>query len=469
RARESEGGTAKSKKDSHHQNISSGKRSCYSKGQQASPCSLQDVGCVPVHPGMHSSYRMDMAECTCAVGLCHWDCQEGMDGCLSDTSCLWFQLLARAYWGNVDLGLRESQKGMSWRKVKKMSQKNCMRARAKQKDGCERSEASALSPAAEEEPFSWPGPKTLHLRRTSLGFGFTLRHFIVYPPESAVQSSLKDEDCSGRGRQRNRLEPMDTIFVKQVKEGGPAHGAGLCTDAYLKGNEAYCGNAKNIPEPPPICYPRLEANVLAMAQLSEPPRSAETSCGDQCNKPGSPPDPAQCSQVPQTQTVVRVFNENIRTIVASPTSTAPHVTWAGPNHRTDDNQNASSKDSSSKRSKANVNSSPIGMDQSQQSPRTAELIGFPNNTCTDTTSTPCNRHTLTTAAAAAEPFPSATSPSPYTPSPPAATPSPCSPLQNIDWRNYTTYKDYIDNKRLYMYGSRTIQERLDSLRAASPS
>lgn len=31
------------------------------------------------------------------------------------------------------------------------------------------------------------------------------------------------------GRPRNRLEPMDTIFVKQVKEGGPAHGAGLCT------------------------------------------------------------------------------------------------------------------------------------------------------------------------------------------------------------------------------------------------
>lgn len=31
------------------------------------------------------------------------------------------------------------------------------------------------------------------------------------------------------GRQRNRLEPMDTIFVKQVKEGGPANEAGLCT------------------------------------------------------------------------------------------------------------------------------------------------------------------------------------------------------------------------------------------------
>lgn len=34
------------------------------------------------------------------------------------------------------------------------------------------------------------------------------------------------------GRQRNRLEPMDTIFVKQVKEGGPAHGAGLCTGTH---------------------------------------------------------------------------------------------------------------------------------------------------------------------------------------------------------------------------------------------
>lgn len=26
---------------------------------------------------------------------------------------------------------------------------------------------------------------------------------------------------------------MDTIFVKQVKEGGPAHGAGLCTGTHI--------------------------------------------------------------------------------------------------------------------------------------------------------------------------------------------------------------------------------------------
>lgn len=32
----------------------------------------------------------------------------------------------------------------------------------------------------------WPGPKTVMLKRTSQGFGFTLRHFIVYPPESAL-------------------------------------------------------------------------------------------------------------------------------------------------------------------------------------------------------------------------------------------------------------------------------------------
>ncbi|KAG5841558.1 hypothetical protein ANANG_G00167880 [Anguilla anguilla] len=69
------------------------------------------------------------------------------------------------------------------------------------------------------------------------GFGFTLRHFIVYPPESAVSSRLQEEDRGRRGRPRNRLEPMDTIFVKQVKEGGPAHGAGLCTgDRIVKVN-----------------------------------------------------------------------------------------------------------------------------------------------------------------------------------------------------------------------------------------
>ncbi|XP_049320258.1 rho GTPase-activating protein 23 isoform X2 [Astyanax mexicanus] len=156
------------------------------------------------------------------------------------------------------------------------------------------------------EGVAWKGPRTVVLQKNSQGFGFTLRHFIVYPPESALHTSLKDEENgNGKGNQRGRLEPMDTIFVKNVREKGPAHQAGLCTgdrlvkvngesvlgktysqvialiqnsesvlelsimpkdedvlqlaysqDAYLKGNEPYTGGARNLPEPPPISYTR---------------------------------------------------------------------------------------------------------------------------------------------------------------------------------------------------------------------
>lgn len=42
------------------------------------------------------------------------------------------------------------------------------------------------------ESFPWVGPKTVVLRKNSQGgYGFTLRHFIVYPPESAVHSNIK--------------------------------------------------------------------------------------------------------------------------------------------------------------------------------------------------------------------------------------------------------------------------------------
>ncbi|XP_073902011.1 rho GTPase-activating protein 23 isoform X3 [Castor canadensis] len=174
----------------------------------------------------------------------------------------------------------------------------------------------------------WQGPRTLLLHKSLQdGFGFTLRHFIVYPPESAVHCSLKEEENGSKGRSpgggpspRHRLEPMDTIFVKNVKGGGPAHRAGLRTgdrlvkvngesvigktysqvialiqnsedtlelsimpkdedilqlaysqDAYLKGNEPYSGEARSIPEPPPLCYPRktyaLPARVSAWATM----------------------------------------------------------------------------------------------------------------------------------------------------------------------------------------------------------
>ncbi|XP_051154617.1 uncharacterized protein LOC127276895 isoform X10 [Leptopilina boulardi] len=65
------------------------------------------------------------------------------------------------------------------------------------------------------------GPRTLLLRRSKNGFGFTLRHFIVYPPESCYMLP---------GHERTKIdEPMDTIFVKQVHSNSPAEEAGLRT------------------------------------------------------------------------------------------------------------------------------------------------------------------------------------------------------------------------------------------------
>ncbi|KAK5615013.1 hypothetical protein CRENBAI_007252 [Crenichthys baileyi] len=127
-------------------------------------------------------------------------------------------------------------------------------------DGIVSSDKSNLLPSAEVEAKSSQGPRTIVLQKNSQGFGFTLRHFIVYPPESTLHS-LKDEEngnLPGKGKdyeldpgletqhcmerksvecQRPCLEPMDTIFVKSVKENGPAQQAGLCTgDRLVKVN-----------------------------------------------------------------------------------------------------------------------------------------------------------------------------------------------------------------------------------------
>ncbi|XP_051266759.1 rho GTPase-activating protein 21 isoform X2 [Dicentrarchus labrax] len=500
-------------------------------------------GCKPVPLKDHPDLRdVDVnAEGCCSLspspssGGCPWARLAGVDGCLSEPYCLWFQLLARAYWGEVELGLTSPNRSVSWARLREASRKNCVRSRAKQKDGRDQSEASAMaSPGAEEEPFSWPGPKTLHLRRTSQGFGFTLRHFIVYPPESAVHNSLKDEENGSRGRQRNRLEPMDTIFVKQVKEGGPAHGAGLCTgdrivkvngesiigktysqvialiqnsdaslelcvmpkdedilqlaysqDAYLKGNEAYSGNAQNIPEPPPICYPRIEVKAAGMTQTPEPTTVNDTPPGP-AQGPGRrggpteksyrveipvPPSPPS-QQTSKSQTVVCVCNENVRTVAMplDPVDRSSRVARAGPSHRTEENRYGSSADSGSARPRPLIPSVPGGA-QLQYPSSTETPVYSPSSSSrpgpiyTDTLSPPVR---VPITPASPDTFSTAISPSSNHCSP-SPTASSTSPHQNIDWKNYTTYKDYIDAKRLHTYGCRTIQERLDSLRAAASS
>jgi hypothetical protein len=117
------------------------------------------------------------------------------------------------------------------------------------------------------------GPRSLFLRRCdNNGFGFTLRHFIVYPPESYTVSAILPTDgrkhssnlvyfngyskllgisscqCfflqvlqgdrrlglrhghTGQGPGSAALdEPMDTIFVKNVRQNSSADVAGLAT------------------------------------------------------------------------------------------------------------------------------------------------------------------------------------------------------------------------------------------------
>ncbi|XP_053309840.1 rho GTPase-activating protein 23 isoform X2 [Spea bombifrons] len=182
----------------------------------------------------------------------------------------------------------------------------------------------------QDESFTWVGPKTLVIRKNRQGFGFTLRHFIVYPPESAVHSSSQEENGAAEfSSGANRLEPMDTIFVKHVKEGGPAQKAGLCTgdrlvkvngesiigktysqvialiqnsndalelsimprdedilqlaysqDAYLKGNEPYRGGAQSIPEPPPVFYPLRGQTPEHVPTYPTSSRFHRSSCDD---------------------------------------------------------------------------------------------------------------------------------------------------------------------------------------------
>lgn len=238
-------------------------------------------------------------------------------------------------------------------------------------------------------------------------------------------------------------------------------------DAYLKGNEAYSGNAQNIPEPPPICYPRIEVKAVTMAQTAGPTvvsdtprgsaqgpvRTVEMSYRVEIPVPPSPPPPLQVSLNSQTT----VCHENVRTVTE-------RGSCAAPSHRTEENRYAPRADPKPRPSVPSVSG---GVQLQYPTSSSIDTTVYPPSSTSRTAPihhdnlSPSVRAPLT----AASPE-TAMSPNHYSPSPAASS---VSPHPKIDWKNYTTYKDYIDSKRLHTYGSRTIQERLDSLRAAANS
>ncbi|GIY46316.1 rho GTPase-activating protein 21-B [Caerostris extrusa] len=82
-------------------------------------------------------------------------------------------------------------------------------------------------------------PRSVTLVKDKSGFGFTLRHFIVYPPSSLNHGKTKqgtNEDTSVAGKQYTFFHTLEGGLQKQAygyniytrsKEGSPAHNAGL--------------------------------------------------------------------------------------------------------------------------------------------------------------------------------------------------------------------------------------------------
>uniref|UniRef100_A0A1B0ANG2 PDZ domain-containing protein n=1 Tax=Glossina palpalis gambiensis TaxID=67801 RepID=A0A1B0ANG2_9MUSC len=68
-----------------------------------------------------------------------------------------------------------------------------------------------------------PQPKLVVIRRRpNQGFGFTLRHFIAYPPED-------DPSWPQEASEPYQVKAMETIFIKEVHPNGPAYYANLQT------------------------------------------------------------------------------------------------------------------------------------------------------------------------------------------------------------------------------------------------
>ncbi|XP_022304252.1 rho GTPase-activating protein 23-like isoform X6 [Crassostrea virginica] len=112
----------------------------------------------------------------------------------------------------------------------------------------------------------WPAPKTILIPKTEQGYGFTLRHFICYPsgaaahPEPSTEKEQDDSSNQGPSYKRKRLsflDPMDTIFVKNVRNYSPAYNAGLKT-----GDRVITVNDQSVSQ-------KSYAQVIGLIQQSE--------------------------------------------------------------------------------------------------------------------------------------------------------------------------------------------------------
>ncbi|KAM4027707.1 rho GTPase-activating protein 21 isoform 5-T5 [Anomaloglossus baeobatrachus] len=229
-------------------------------------------------------------------------------------------------------------------------------------------------------------------------------------------------------------------------------------DAYLKGNESYSGIAHNIPEPPPICYPRVKSAPSVMAQLAEVPpqgsslakqpvRPVRTSAQPDRNHRVEIQVPPSPTDLVKTNTAVCVCNEAVRTVIVPSgkvvelSSSRPNS--AGPSHRIDPCALIKPRTTSPPSAAAPIMSMVTRPVDGGLKSKPPSYGGHVDSLCSGRAIVPGEE-----------------SPSPtnhYSSTSP----------QHIDWRNYKTYREYIDNRRMQMYGHRTIQERLDSLRAAS--
>lgn len=124
-------------------------------------------------------------------------------------------------------------------------------------------------------PVPWHGPRTLLLHKSLQdGFGFTLRHFIVYPPESAVHCSLKvcpacplpwrilRKPWWGRG-DCFALCPPSKVLLWPGEDGHREVGAALARSFAASQEKGQCGwfNTGNLEIGEPDCSPTLQLLV----------------------------------------------------------------------------------------------------------------------------------------------------------------------------------------------------------------